>query len=195
VIATLLHRLVFIAISIEHLPIIINGYCNYHHHKDLAVFSKKSLNTVKMCCLRTEYGFKVLFAFLTFSLSDNIMDNLARGGAGCPIDLKTGQLIKGMTNSRMHGIRYTHHPNGFYMLDRSIPFWDKVIEMTMEATILQAKYDLITWDVAVCPDGPRIIEGDPYMACSLQLIIGYPVNDEIQKVRLMLQKRHQRNSL
>ena len=53
-----------------------------------------SVNTIRVCTLKTEKGIQVISAFLRIGAKDAIIDNIHGGGTECDIELSTGMIMK-----------------------------------------------------------------------------------------------------
>lgn len=83
---------------------------------------------------------------------------------GAPIDLGRGTLGR-MTGDKaeMWLDWYDDHPvTHARVLGRAVPHWDEVRRIVLAAHDVCRDRLLIGWDVAICPDGPLLLEGNSY---------------------------------
>src|SRR5690606_37009534 len=84
------------------------------------------------------------------------------GGLFIPIDLQTGGLTKSGTQSmKFGGQKLSEHPNtGFVFAGFQVPYLDEAKKLCLRlCEILPNR--LIGWDIAITPEGPVVIEGNP----------------------------------
>jgi len=152
------------------------------NHVSLAKYSDRSLNTMRIVSVRTEDGVKLICAFLKFNTKGGIVDNLSAGGYACPIDIQTGNLVRGMTGIKeLTNIFLPRHPKGFLFEGESIPFWSETVDMVIKAMDALNEAFYVAWDVAVTDDGPVIVEGNNNPGHIIQAISGVPIYKDIKK--------------
>jgi hypothetical protein len=60
-------------------------------------------------------------------------------------------------------IQHTHHPlSGKVLNGFEIPFWDEAQALAIRAAEEFGMLRLLSWDIGISPDGPRLIEGNHY---------------------------------
>ena len=151
------------------------------NHPELKKYSKVSLNTLRIITVRLPEGAKIIAALLKFGDGDNLADS---PGAGykCPVDPETGVIYGGVTGSgKLDMVFLERHPMGFEMVGVKIPFWEELVKLVKDATMLLEDVFYVPWDVAVSPDGPLIIEGNVNCGYYYQWATGRPVFYDIKR--------------
>jgi len=133
-------------------------------HAELMRLSSAGLNTIRVVTQYHEGKVNVIFAFLRVSVNSDI-DNLSAGNYsinfGVPIDLKTGKTNgAGVYLNITKPLVYRHPVTGISVLGFQIPFWTELIDLVIDAAKLVPENRSIGWDVAICADGPLLIEGN-----------------------------------
>jgi hypothetical protein len=88
------------------------------------------------------------------------VDNFAAGGLAADLDLNTGVLkrviVKDFTQQEL-----SHHPDtGERILGAALPYWHAIVSEAVKAHDLVVTPWSIGWDIAVTPDGIRIVEAN-----------------------------------
>ena len=132
------------------------------NNRDVARFSTGSLCTHRAMTYRGADGAARLLA-LTFKMArtGSDVDNLHAGGLVCAVDPVTGRLGAGITRDPSDGPQ-TEHPDTHARVEGA------VLETHREVTALALRaHDALDvpwsvgWDVAMTPDGPVLVEGNP----------------------------------
>jgi len=90
-----------------------------------------------------------------------IVDNVAKGGIGINLDLKTGTLGFGYTSYKNGFIEYRAHPKTNYkFFGKAIPFLDEVKDLAVTAHRFFPTFKIIGWDIAITENGPTLVEGN-----------------------------------
>ncbi len=146
---------------------ILNSGCIYQEgviqHDLVNNIFPSSVNTVRVDTYIDNSGKShVLDAFMRIGTGNNHVDNVSSGGLFVIVDKEKGILDKYALQGMIHGgQKITHHPDtnvefsGF-----EIPFFEEVKEFCLELT-KQLPNRLIGWDIAITPNGPVVLEGNP----------------------------------
>ena len=141
-------------------------------HEVLRRFQTKSISTIRVITVRGKSGAINLFAaFLRLSADgDSFVDNRARGGLGIGVDLETGKLMKYGFPHDSFGQKLEKHPLSGIVFDGfQLPDWEKVKSLVTRAHEQFYELQSIGWDVVLCPEGPRLLEGnDDWEICGPQ---------------------------
>ena len=90
-----------------------------------------------------------------------IVDNVAKGGIGINLDLKTGTLGFGYTSYKNGFIEYRAHPKTNYkFFGKTSPFLDEVKDLAVTAHRYFPTFKIIGWDIAITENGPTLVEGN-----------------------------------
>ena len=125
------------------------------------VFGGHSVNTIRAY---TVYDNKVKQAIILktvvrVGVGDSIVDNSHSGGCAYEVDRNLG-IIVSESYQADGGVNIIHPQTDICMLGKRIPHWDKVQEICKQAAEMLPEVPYIGWDVAICDDGPILIEGN-----------------------------------
>lgn len=120
-----------------------------------------AVSCVRFICFVTPSGPVLHTAFWKITVGRNMLDNFSHGDYGnClgAIDHTSGRLERVI--SRMGpGGEITHHPGtGKPLAGFVLPDWQRAIALVYEASKLFPGLRLQNWDVALCPEGPVLLE-------------------------------------
>lgn len=134
-----------------------------HNHPELMNLSA-SLMSLRITTCRNESGVaEVTNAVLKMSLvPGSSVDNFHRGGAGCRVDIATGEVGPAFDSWRNKPcVRHETHPaTGARIAGRVLPCWPETVAMVTKAANLFPDRTMIGFDVAITDRGPVIIEGN-----------------------------------
>jgi hypothetical protein len=95
------------------------------------------------------------------------VDNLHAGGLASPVDLTTGELGVAYGTYPRDGA-HTHHPDsGVPITGMHLPDFRAAIDLALLAHERFPVPSSVGWDVALIPDGPTLIEGNPMWGADL----------------------------
>lgn len=123
----------------------------------LSEFSKAT-NTIRLVTLYTKSGDVLLLgAYLRIGTGDSLVDNLSKGGLAVRIDLDTGRLISDGLDRR--GNVYAAHPqSGKVFRSFNLPYWNDIVLFGKSVQKELGYQKLLGMDIAICEDGPTLIE-------------------------------------
>lgn len=133
-------------------------------HEAMKALNPGSVNCLRIVTVLDKNGenVQVAFAVCKIGIGNSHVDNLGSGGVSCPVDLKTSTLV-GPAYVDYLRITYDKHPvTGIVFDGYKIPYLEEAIEMCREAAHVVPQIRYVGWDVAICPDGPAIVEGNTY---------------------------------
>lgn len=135
-----------------------------HNHPDLAKIYDHALNTMRMITIIGDDGeAHLIYAVQKFGINGRIVDNYGVHG---PVDLCTGEFLypAHYGDTRAHG-EITNHPNSNEkIVGFRTPLFREAKEFVLQAARVVPELRYVGWDVAITPNGPAIIEGNPYTA-------------------------------
>ena len=144
------------------------------NHEALKLFSKVSLNTLRVITVRLPEGVKIIGVLFKFGDGYNIADSPGEGYK-CPVNPETGVIYRGVTGSHaLKNVFLKTHPAGYELMGLKIPFWDEVVSLVDAAALHLDNCFYVPWDVAVTPTGPKIVEGNCHCGYDYQWTTGYP---------------------
>lgn len=141
-------------------------------HPDMH-FKNKSVNSIRVITVLDSFGkVHVLKAGLRCGVGEAIVDNFSAGGAFYPLNLKNG-FVEGYGEVAGKYVYSGIHPGtDIIILGKTVPHWDKVLQMVSEAALKIPQVRYVGWDVAVLPNGVELIEGNNGPGCTLLECIG-----------------------
>ena len=131
-------------------------------HPGLDRLNPSSVNTIRIDTYKNAEGrVEVISALLRVGLAGSVVDNSSQGGLFLGIDMEHGTLKGPAIRDLAAGaLVYAEHPDTHVLFDGfPVPHFDLVRRLAARAADLMPPA-LVGWDVAVAPDGPRLIEGN-----------------------------------
>ncbi len=142
-------------------------------HKEMARMCPTSVNTVRVATMLGDKQEGIVYAFLRIG-NGKVMDNVDQGGMAARVDLDSGTL-KTVAADKAGNVYEKHPMTGTDIIGFTIPCWEEVKAMCLEAMHKVPQMRYIAWDVAVTPDGPRFIEGNSFPSHAVpQFAAHYP---------------------
>jgi len=142
-------------------------------HPLLAEFNDTSLNTVRVHTIRQPSGqTDAVAAYIRFGRKGNIVDNFHASGVAAPIDLSTGRIDYGASDS--FGDYHDCHPDSkLKFIGFQLPCWEQVVQTAAAAAQELPQVHHVGWDIAITKDNDvEIIEGNssPCVSNALQTV-------------------------
>ena len=85
--------------------------------------------------------------------------NSIGGGVTSYIDTKTGRLCTPAIDRKRQSFKLHPH-TGIELIGYQIPHWEDVLEFARKAAFVEPRAHYVGWDIALCPDGLELIEGN-----------------------------------
>lgn len=138
-----------------------------------------SVNTIRIMSLCDGNNVKIISAAMRTATDNKVCDNLSAGGLGAAVDVETGIIFS--TGSDVEKNKYFYHPvTNTQIVGFKIPFWEEAKAMVKEGAMLVKDTAIVGWDVAISPNGPRLIEANNRPAGRpAQVSSGKPCGEEI----------------
>lgn len=136
-------------------------------HEDMARLYPFSVNTLRVVTV-LDTDDTVHFAFIGCKMGNNgkFVDNVENGGLFCLVDMQTHCLIR--PAQALNLTTFDVHPyTGVKLAGYHIPYIKEVMALCTEAAHVVPQMRYIGWDVAICQDGPALVEGNNYSAHDL----------------------------
>jgi Sugar-transfer associated ATP-grasp len=131
-------------------------------HPEIADVAGDAVSGVRLHVLRLQEGPTIFRPVWKIARQGAVVDNFQRGGSGSllgSIDASTGRVervVGGIGRRQVEGV---HHPDtGRELTGFQLPHWQAVREMVREGADLFPGFLSQGWDVAICLDGPVLIE-------------------------------------
>ncbi|OYN92309.1 sugar-transfer associated ATP-grasp domain-containing protein [Parenemella sanctibonifatiensis] len=132
-------------------------------HPDLDALNSTSLNTLRLGTFRRRDGsVLILFAVLRLGRVHSQIDTYNQGGYSVRVDPSTGAFAARGYQKAKFALETvdSHADSGVTFAGRSVPFWDRVVDLATSFAREAGRNRFIGWDVASTPDGPVFVEGN-----------------------------------
>jgi hypothetical protein len=134
------------------------------NHRELAELGQGILSTVRVVTCRNEHGeFEATDAAFRMPLvREAKVDNFHAGGIAAAVDMQSGELGPASDVGVRPGSRWhvTHPLCGASIEGRRLPFWSDVLDLASRAHAAFPTWTVAGWDIAICDEGPVVIEGN-----------------------------------
>ena len=130
-------------------------------HPEMAALNPDTLNTLRILSLQRRNGaVGVMHAVVRIGRAGAWLDNFHAGGIAMKVDLETGRTAAPAVRLD-RSTTYTRHPDsGLALNDRPIPAFARCLALVDRAHALFPGLRTVGWDVAIAPEGPRIVEAN-----------------------------------
>lgn len=127
-------------------------------HEAVDEFIPGCVCTVRVVVIQDEGQTHTICAGMRFG-HHGITDNFSQDGMVADIDVDTGVIITDAVDKKGHV--YEKHPvSGKVFKGFKVPNWDRVRYITENAMNVLPGINYVGWDVAICPDGAVLVEGN-----------------------------------
>jgi hypothetical protein len=134
------------------------------NHPGIADLSNGALCTARvMTCLNEQNDPEVVASVFRMAIGRNVVvDNIHAGGIAAEVGLETGQLgpASNLGDDVRLGWLDVHPDTSAPIAGRVLPLWNEVRALAVQAHRAFADRTVVGWDIAVTPDGPRLVEGN-----------------------------------
>ena len=129
-------------------------------HEDVSRMNPSSVNTIRFMTIAgdSEQEVYVMFRALRVGVGDNVVDNFNAGGLFVLLN-ENGVIISDAVNKKTE--IFTRHPSTDVVFKGvQLPFFKEAEEMVKESARVVPEIRYVSWDVAVTPKGPVIVEAN-----------------------------------
>ena len=145
------------------------------NHKSLVgTITTGALSTVRIVTCRTPSGSTDLLPpVIRMPYGRAIVDNVAQGGLAAPVDITTGKICgPAIRKDKKLGLATVEeHPDtGIRFLGVQLPFWEDALHLAVQAHSAFPSMHFVGWDIALLPDGPVVLEGNPWWDSDVTLL-------------------------
>ena len=131
-------------------------------HPAIREISGDALSTIRMIVFLSDDGPRLLRAIWKIPQGLNMTDNFANGTSGNllgQVDVKTGRVVEVVQGVGAHRSSAKVHPDtGSPISGVILPDWQDAVKICLNTATALPGLRLQSWDVAMCPDGPLLIE-------------------------------------
>lgn len=121
----------------------------------------QAVSCVRFICFITSQGPVIHTAFWKITSGNNMLDNFSHGDYGnClgAVDGASGKITRAISKMGPGGVIERHPSTGKHLVGFQLPDWDRAVELVKSATACFPGLRLQNWDVALCPEGPVLLE-------------------------------------
>ena len=134
------------------------------NHPALLEITAGALSTLRMYTFWDERGnAEHVFTMLRMAQDpQSPVDNIHRGGLGASVDPATGELGQATDTGTLGrtGWLDRHPTTGAQISGRKVPFWPEAVDLALSAHRKLQGALVVGWDVAITPEGPKLVEGN-----------------------------------
>ena len=120
-----------------------------------------SVNTLRVVTIHHEGKTKIVCTYFRIGNNLYFVDNFNSSGMVAPVDEFTG-IVKDKAIDKNKNLYEVHPFSGTPVKGFRFPFWDEAMDMVKNASKVIPQMGYIGWDVAFTPNGPCIVEGNPF---------------------------------
>ncbi|MFO1251719.1 MAG: sugar-transfer associated ATP-grasp domain-containing protein [Inhella sp.] len=127
----------------------------------VALTGSKAVCSVRCICLVTPSGPQVHTAFWKIATGKNMLDNFSHGDLGNflgAVDVRSGRIERAIARLGPGGGVDRHPDTGQPLVGFQLPDWTAALDLVHRASAHFPGLRLQNWDVALCPEGPVLIE-------------------------------------
>ena len=131
-------------------------------HPDVAALTgSHAISCVRCICFVTSKGPVIHTAFWKIISGSNMLDNFSHGDYGnClgAVEVASGRIERAISRLGPGGEITTHPTTGKSLTGFVLPDWQRAVELVKTASAHFPGLHLQNWDVALCPQGPVLLE-------------------------------------
>lgn len=126
-----------------------------------AITGTEAVSCVRFICFVTSSGPMIHTAFWKVAAGRNMLDNFSHGDYGnClgAINIDDGSITRSIARLGPGGVIDRHPTSGRPLTGFVLPDWKKATDLVLSASAHFPGLRLQNWDVALCPEGPVLLE-------------------------------------
>ena len=120
-----------------------------------------AVNTLRVVTIHHNGKTKIVCTYFRIGNNSNFVDNFNSSGMVAPVDEFTG-IVKDKAIDKNKTLYETHPFSGSSIKGFRFPYWEEAMEMVKKASEVIPQMGYVGWDVAFTPNGPCIVEGNPF---------------------------------
>lgn len=133
-----------------------------HADPKIAALCGDKISGVRIHTFHTANGPRIHRAIWKINIGSKDSDNFHHGGSGnmlAQIDVETGRIERVIAGIGFgQKINPVHPVTGTPLRGFILPHWSEIRRLALDATLAFPGYLCPGWDIAVCEDGPRLLE-------------------------------------
>lgn len=128
-------------------------------HEKMNLLNPSSINTLRVTSVLSKGVPHIMYCLVRMGDGTKNVDNISSGGMYCPVN--EDGVIYAPAFCDKTGMCYDKHPmTGTEFEGFEIPYYHEAIELVKKAALVVPQIRYVGWDVAICEDGPVLIEGN-----------------------------------
>lgn len=131
------------------------------HPEISALTGTDAISCVRFICFVTPTGPTIHIAFWKITTGRNMLDNFSHGDYGnClgAIDAESGKIVRAISRMGPGGQIDQHPTTSKPLIGFTLPDWNRAADLVLSASKHFPGLRLQNWDVALCPEGPVLLE-------------------------------------
>lgn len=131
-------------------------------HPAMAPYTDNRASTVRLMVFLGDDGPEIFQALWKIPGRGNIADNFWRNGNMlAALDIESGRVLRAVRGTGPDQEELQAHPDtGESLAGFELPLWQSVTELCRSAAVELPGLPFQAWDIAICPDGPVLVEAN-----------------------------------
>lgn len=142
------------------------------NHPALAVYGTRGLITLRLVTMKTRAMTEPVCVSAALRIpgtesrvvtgleTSHDRDDFSKDAVACPVDLDTGELGPGTGGAPAAEHLLAHPATQAPLAGQMLPHWNACKALCLEAHRLEPGLNSMGWDVALTPDGPKLLEAN-----------------------------------
>lgn len=135
-------------------------------HARIAEVCGNKISGVRIHTFLAADGPQLVKAIFKINVGGRDSDNFQHGASGnmlATLDIETGKVTRVVTGTGLRQKTVLTHPvTGAALVGFQLPYWREVLELVREGQLALPGFICPGWDIAICDDGPRILEANAF---------------------------------
>lgn len=129
-------------------------------HAEMKEITGSAIGCVRVVTVNDTGRPRALYALWKIPSATAMSDNFWQSGSMlAAIDIASGEVTKCRLGTGLDTKDVSHHPEtNAKIVGRMLPHWDSVLKIAEDAHGLFPEFGVCGYDIAICEDGPRIVE-------------------------------------
>lgn len=131
-------------------------------HSEISELCGNKLSGVRVHSFLSSNGPVITNAIWKVNSGSKDSDNFCDGESGnlaAALDIASGEVIRVISGMGLNQLVNVRHPQtGAQLVGFRIPYWKEIVSLVHDAHLAFPGYICPGWDIAVCDDGPKILE-------------------------------------
>jgi len=131
-------------------------------HSDITGLCGDKISGVRIHTFLSPSGPTITKAIWKINAGRDDSDNFCYGASGnmlAALDVQTGEVVRVISGTGLSQLTNPVHPlTKASLVKFRLPYWDEIKSLACEAQLAFPGYICPGWDIAICEDGPKILE-------------------------------------